>query len=255
MPKRSESRDNAKAEYIRRKTAGEKVNLRELAEKFGVSYQTLRNWKSEDKWEKELPKRKRGGQPGNKNSAGHKNAKGSHKGAPPRNKNAEKDGAYSTVFFDTLSDKDKEIAEKAPIKSKEALKNEMQILKVREHRILEKIADYEKADQEQLFLNNVMDVRTPENGEDGKNQTNGMYFKDTAFARTMKLEEALYKVQGRIAKIADSLKDLELANSRNDMEQKKLDILRMRATGAVDIGDLNIEDTGDVNGQQAEETK
>ena len=50
MPKRDPQRDNAKAEYIARRTKG-KVNLKDLAEQLGVSYQTLRNWKTKDKWE------------------------------------------------------------------------------------------------------------------------------------------------------------------------------------------------------------
>ena len=40
MPKRSKSRDTAKAAYIARKAAGEEVSLRELAQEQGVSYQT-----------------------------------------------------------------------------------------------------------------------------------------------------------------------------------------------------------------------
>ena len=36
MPKRSEKRDTAKAEYIARKSKGESVNLRELAEQQGA---------------------------------------------------------------------------------------------------------------------------------------------------------------------------------------------------------------------------
>ena len=46
MPKRSEKRDTAKAEYIARKARGEEVSLRELAKEQGVGYQTLRNWKA-----------------------------------------------------------------------------------------------------------------------------------------------------------------------------------------------------------------
>lgn len=38
MPKRSDHRDTAKAEYIARKSRGEKVNLRDLAEELGIFY-------------------------------------------------------------------------------------------------------------------------------------------------------------------------------------------------------------------------
>ena len=99
MPKRSEKRDTAKAEYIAKKKKGEEVSLRTLAGELGVSYQTLRNWKAADKWEEALPKKKRGGQPGNQNSKGKRNAAGSHDGAPPGNKNAEKDGAFGQLLF------------------------------------------------------------------------------------------------------------------------------------------------------------
>lgn len=70
MPKRSEKRDTAKAEYIAKKKKGEEVSLRALAGELGVSYQTLRNWKAADKWEEALPKKKRGGQPGNQRYPG-----------------------------------------------------------------------------------------------------------------------------------------------------------------------------------------
>ena len=80
MPKRSEKRDAARAAYVEKKSRGGKVNLRELAEELGVGYQTIRNWKGADGWDRALPPKKRGGQPGNRNSAGHKNAAGSHKG-------------------------------------------------------------------------------------------------------------------------------------------------------------------------------
>ena len=67
MPKRNDKRDTAKAEYIKRRRSGEKVNLKDLAEKLGVTYGTVRNWKRIDQWD-DAVERKRGGQPGNKNS-------------------------------------------------------------------------------------------------------------------------------------------------------------------------------------------
>lgn len=251
MPKRSEKRDTAKAVYIARKAAGEEVSLRELAQEQGVSYQTLRNWKAADRWDEALPKKRRGGQPGNRNSAGKKNAAGSHAGAPAGNKNAEKDGAYSTVFFDMLSDAEREIVQQTPLGSRAALEHEMQILKFREHKILAKITEYEAAPEDSLYINSLMDMRVPggrgKDKRDGALQSMGMYSKDSAFSRVLKLQEALYKVQGRIAKIADSLRALEESEKRMTLEREKLELLRMRATGAVDVPDP------ETDGEDAEE--
>lgn len=235
MPKRSGERDTAKAEYIAKKSRGEKVNLRKLAEALGVSYQTLRNWKTTDGWDAALPKKKRGGQPGNQNSKGRRNAAGSHKGAPPGNKNAEKDGAYSAVFFNMLTEPEREFLEKTPLGSREALEHEMKILKFREHKILEKIAEYEALPADSLYTNSVLDMRIPKKGQDGAEQTMGMYTKDSAFSRVLKLQEALYKVQGRIAKIADSLRALEENEKRMELERERLEILRMRETGTMEV--------------------
>lgn len=245
MPKRSDKRDTAKAEYIAGRSKGEKVNLRELAERLGVSYQTLRNWKTADKWDEALPKKKRGGQPGNRNSAGKKNAAGSHAGAPKGNKNAEKDGAYSAVFFDMLTESERDFIEKTPLGGRAALEHEMQILKFREHRILEKIAHYENEPEDALFVSSLLDMREPGGKgaakKDGAVQTMGMYSKDSAFSRVLKLQEALYKVQGRIAKIADSLRAMEESEKRMELEKQRLEILRMRATGAVEVDESEMD--------------
>lgn len=246
MPKRSDKRDTAKADYIDRKSKGEKINLREFAKEQGVSYQTLRNWKTVDKWEKELPKKKRGAQPGNKNCAGHRNAAGSHNGAPPGNKNAEKDGAYSRIHLDMLTESEKELMRQVPLKSREALEHEMQILKLQEYKILKKIAEYEAKPEDELYISSLMDMRVPNKMKgDGATQQLGMYSKDSAFTRIMKLQEALYKFQGRIAKIADSLRAIEENEKRMDMERERLDILKMRVTGSVEIEDAEGEELRD----------
>ncbi len=251
MPKRSEKRDAARAAYVEKKSRGGKVNLRELAEELGVSYQTVRNWKAADGWDQALPPKKRGGQPGNRNSAGHKNAAGSHKGAPAGNRNAEKDGAYSTVFFDMLTPEEREILHGAPVQGREALEHEMKILKFREHKILAKISEYERAPEDALYLNSVTDMREPagrgKDRKDGAAQQMGMYNKDSAFARVLKLQEALYKVQGRIAKIADSLRAMEENKERLALERERLEIMRIRATGRVEIGEDELAPEGEAD--------
>lgn len=240
MPKRSEKRDTAKAVYVERRSRGEKINLQEFADELGVSRNTLKNWKRLDKWDEAVtpPKKKRGGQPGNRNSAGKKNAAGPHPGAPPHNKNAEKDGAYSTVFFDSLTDEEKHLIEQMPLGSKAALEHEMKILKFRENKILLKIAEYEEAPEDSLYISSVLDMRKPggrgKEKQDGANQEMGMYTKDSAFNRVLKLQEALYKIQGRIAKITDSLRMMEEFETKTELERDRLEILRMRATGIIE---------------------
>lgn len=119
----------------------------------------------------------------------------------------------------------------------------MQILKFREHKILAKIAEYEAAPEDSLYINSLMDMRVPgghgKDKQDGALQSMGMYSKDSAFSRVLKLQEALYKVQGRIAKIADSLRALEESEKRMTLEREKLELLRMRATGTVDVPDID----------------
>ena len=240
MPKRSEKRDTAKAEYVARRGRGEEVNLRELAEQMGVNYKTLRDWKRIDEWDKDVQpqKKKRGGQPGNKNSAGKKNAAGSHPGAPTGNKNAEKDGAYSAVFLDMLADEEKKLVEKTPLEVRAALEHEMKILKFRENKILSKIAEYEDAEEGAVYLSAMTEIR-------GKNNTT-MRFSDSAFKRVQSLQEALYKVQGRIAKVTDSLRAMEEHAARMELERQRLDILRMRASGTVDAPEVEPDDMTDV---------
>lgn len=237
MAERADVWETARAEYIERRSKGEKVVLKELAARLGVKEQTLRNRKCKEKWDEAVPppKKKRGGQPGNKNSKGKKNAAGSHPGAPPRNRNAEKDGAYSTVYFDMLTDQERELVEQTPLEVRDALEHEMKILKFREHKVLAKIAEYEAAGKDTVFLNSVTKIT-------GGKKDITYRMSDSAFKRVQSLQEALYKVQGRIAKIADSLRGLDESAARLAMERERLDILRMRASGSVDVGDLEESD-------------
>ena len=73
------------------------MKYKDIAEKYGVTLNTVKSWKVRYGWNKKgvhtksekvcTLKRKHGGQPGNKNAVGH--------GAPSKNKNAEKFGFFS----------------------------------------------------------------------------------------------------------------------------------------------------------------
>src|SRR5699024_10735872 len=111
--------------------------------------------------------RKRGGQPGNKNSKGKKNAKGNRGGAPKGNRNAEKDGAYSAIFFDALTEKERQLMEATPTDGEEVLRHELLVLKLREKKILDKIQEYEQMPPDELMLTSLLDMRGPKKEQDG----------------------------------------------------------------------------------------
>lgn len=240
MPKRNDKRDTAKAEYIKRRRSGEKVNLKDLAEKLGVTYGTVRNWKRIDQWDDAM-ERKRGGQPGNKNSRGKKNAKDNPGGgAPNGNTNAEKDGAYSTVHLERLSQEERDWLDQMPTGANENNIYELKLLRIQQRHIMERIAEYESCDPEKLFTASITDMRKPGKDKDGK-QADGavqkmvMDNKDSAFVRVTQLREALNKVSGRIISLTTQIRQQEEFEKRYALELERLDIAKTRATGEVDV--------------------
>ena len=72
-----------------------------------------------------------------------------------------------------------------------------------------------------------------------------MEMKDTPFARIQKLQEALYKVQGRAATIAGALRQAEENDRRYELERERLELARMKATGEVEVDDAETVADGD----------
>ena len=82
---------------------GGKIDLVEIASQLNISPGTIRGWKSKDSWDIQLngtlrknmerSKRRKGGQPGNKNAEGHGG------NGPPGNKNAVKTGEFEDHRF------------------------------------------------------------------------------------------------------------------------------------------------------------
>ena len=107
---RVRSPNRAKAYEIYKEHNGN-IDLVEIASILGISPGTVRGWKNKDSWEsqlngtfhnnKERSKKKKGGQPGNRNATG-----------PPGNKNAEKFGFFSKYMPEETLDLMKEISEK-----------------------------------------------------------------------------------------------------------------------------------------------
>ena len=109
---RAPTNEEIRAQVLEDYQNGEKPKA--LAEKTGISINTIKSWIKRDKARKasagkDAPQSKKGASPNKKKGApvGNKNAKGNRGGAAPlRNHNAEKHGAYSKVYWDTLDDEE-----------------------------------------------------------------------------------------------------------------------------------------------------
>lgn len=160
---RSPERDKAREIWLE---SGGKMTAKQVAEAVGgVKPEQVRKWKSLDSWaaalEAQKPPRKRGGQPGNKNAAGA--------GAPTGNRNAETHGAYSAVRMEDLTPEQRAYIEKITLDTKKNMLAELQLLIAKEFDLQNKIAELENAQDGSLFVDRVVEVRTPK-GQERLNQ-------------------------------------------------------------------------------------
>lgn len=144
-------------------------------------------------------------------------------------------------LFDALPEADKEFLNQTPTGAVENLLHELKVLRWREKKIIEKIHEYEQVeDEETLYLNGTM---------------MDMEMKDTPFARIQKLQEALYKVQGRAATIAGALRQAEENDRRYELERERLELARMKATGEVEVDDAEPTQDETETGTQTRENE
>lgn len=160
---RSPERDKARQIWL---DSGGTMTAREVAEQVGAKPEQVRKWKSLDDWnaalEAQKPPRKRGGQPGNKNAAGA--------GAPMGNKNAETHGAYSAVRIADLPPEQREYIEGITLETEANMLTELRLLIAKEADLQNKIAALEGADHDTLYIDRVVEMRTPKGQERLKQQ-------------------------------------------------------------------------------------
>ena len=174
-----------------RKMFDQGKTLVEIAKKLGVSEGTVRSWKSRDGWgKKDDPEsqkktkvalqmncnantsvathtatvkepKKRGGQPGNKNSAGKRNAAGGRGNAYPVK--PLKHGGYSKQFWDGLHEDEQKILEEMNEDPVMVLTQNIQLLTLRQYR-LRKAIDENAASP--LYVQGVSSQKTKRNFKD-----------------------------------------------------------------------------------------
>lgn len=124
------------------------MKYREIANKYGVTINTVKSWKTRYGWKKDNKKgvhtkaakvcTQKGGQPGNKNAVGNKGG-----AAPLGNKNAVKHGAYEQIYLEALPAEERSLFESIP--NSDELDGEIRLLRLKLARLIgrEEITTYD----------------------------------------------------------------------------------------------------------------
>ena len=244
--------EKAKAMYL------EGMKLVEIASQLNLPEGTVRRWKSTHKWENERSdknserseKRKRGAQPGNKNSSG----------GPPGNKKAVTTGEFETLLFDCLEPEERRLAQAVPEVKETLLMQEIQLLTVRERRMLKRIDLLRQSpdDSDEVSGDETgMTVVSHKMGIEKDKDTDLREYQGK-LGQIQHIEEALTRVQARKQAAIDALHRYGVDDARLEIEMMKLDLAALKLGGQEQeleddgfLDALNVEsDTlwGDVDG-------
>ena len=119
---KSRSPDREKAENLYIELKGQ-IKLKDIADRFGIPEGTVRGWKNKDNWDAKMngtfqkksednterSQKKRGAQPGNKNSVGHASS------TPKGNKNAETHGFFSKYLPEETLELMEDVRNRSPL--------------------------------------------------------------------------------------------------------------------------------------------
>ena len=239
---RNPCRDKAKQMWLEAEPGT--IKLKDIAAALGYPESAIRKWKSEDKWESERSDKKKRNAP-KKESAlkkgpgaplGNQNAKGNPGGgAPLGNTNALKHGGYSAIFWDTLSEEEKEMIDTMDHDVEKQLMDEISLLTVREHRILRSLQKYREIANGKAGQVVSSVIRSEDKREFSDEKEKLLYEErnQAKIAAGEKLPGRGYRVTTTTEAAIDSVHRLEEALSRcQDQKRRALESLdRIRARG------------------------
>lgn len=203
------------------------LKYKEIAEKYDVSLSTVKSWASRywkkkgcNPKEKVATKKKKGAPIGNKNATG-----------PPGNKHAVKTGEFENIFFDTLEEDELCLIKNIEIEKKKLLEQEIQLLTIRERRMLKRIDKLNEANEV------VIDTET--HGTQGDSEVSLVNY-ENKLNKIQNIEEALTRVQDKKQKAIDTLHKFEMDEQKLELTVMKLELEIMKQGGQ----DEEVEDDG-----------
>ena len=210
--------------------------LIEISELLRIPEGTIRSWKNRYDWDNATLQKKRnvakrkGGQPGNKNALGA--------GAPENNKNAVTTGEFETLFFDCLDSDERRLAEAVPQDKEQLLLQEIQLLTVRERRMLKRIENLRQADFTTVSKKTGIE----------KGKRTDLSEDRATLGQIQNIEDALTRVQARKQAAIDSLHRYGVDDARLEIELMRLDLQALKLGGQ----EAEIEDDGFLSALNAE---
>ena len=234
------------------------MKYKEIAEKYGVSLSAVKSWASRY-WKKDSCNQKakklqpdkgkvatRGAPRNNRNAAGNKGG-----AAPERNKNALKTGEFEALFFDTLEPEEKQLISSMPDSKEQLLLYEIQLLTVRERRMMKRIEDISgsEGDSEETGDNMAaaMILVKRQAGIEKGNETDLKEY-HSKIGQIQAIEDAMTRVQARKQKAIDSLHRFGFDDARLEIELMRLDLAAMKLGGT----ETETEDDGFLDALNAE---
>ncbi len=258
--KRDPRRDEAKKIWL--ESNGEK-QLKDIAAELNVSDSQIRKWKSIDKWSAELKGNvtnakgnvtNQGGAPfGNQNAKGNK---GNSRASPPkRNKNALKTGEYETIFYETLSDEEKNIYSNLNNDPSFILSEEIRLLKIRQLRMMKRIKQAETGlnDEEIERLQQLRKIKKPIEKDGRKLEIKRDVMQDVQVSRKthrkiddiLSIEDSLTRISNQLAKAIKQMNELYMNEYRTDLMKAQPEKIQ------AEIADIG----GNNSGEEVEEWK
>lgn len=236
------------------------IKYKEIAEKYGVSISAVKSWavrywkkESCNKSEKKLqPQKKKVATKGASKGApkGNQNAVGNVGGAAPQNnKNAVKTGEFETLFFDALDPEEQRLVDALPTSKEKLLLQEIQLLTVRERRMMHRIETVEDT-TEQMDNETALDGMTLVKRKSGMEKDKETDLKEYhgKLGQIQAIEDALTRVQARKQKAIDSLHRFGFDDARLEIELMRLDLASLKIGGQ----DNEIADDGFLDALNAE---
>lgn len=242
------------------------ITNREISEKLSVPEKTISAWKSRDKWNEVLQKDEcstsnnhcsttnKGGAPiGNQNAVGNK---GNSRASPPvGNKNALKTGEYETIFYETLSDEEKDIYSSLNDDPSFVLSEEIRLLKIRQFRMMKRIQQAEAGLNEEEIerLQQLRKIKTPIEKDGRKLEIKREVMQDVQVSRKthrkiddiLSIEDSLTRISNQLAKAIKQMNELYIIDYKTDLMKAQTEKIQ------AEIADIG----GNNSGEEVEEWK